>query len=224
MECRNLRHGLVDIGGVRIGHRLHDDRRTAADDYAADVDADRVAAGKGGGKISGHYRQPLCEKVVAPDVEDAAPDVNGRDVSLTRQSISSGIIEPKGLQFFIGLILNHMVLDDTPALDGIFRALSDPTRRAMLRSLTAREQNIGELAAPFDMSFAAASKHIRVLEAAGLVRRRVEGRSHICRIEPAPLKAADAWLRFYENYWLDRLDTLEAILRAEDEQKQGEPP
>ncbi len=157
-------------------------------------------------------------------MEDAAPDVNGRDVSLTRQSISSGIIEPKGLQFFIGLILNHMVLDDTPALDGIFRALSDPTRRAMLRSLTAREQNIGELAAPFDMSFAAASKHIRVLEAAGLVRRRVEGRSHICRIEPAPLKAADAWLRFYENYWLDRLDTLEAILRAEDEQKQGEPP
>jgi DNA-binding transcriptional ArsR family regulator len=155
-------------------------------------------------------------------VEDAAPDVNGRDVSLTRQSISSGIMEPKDLQFFIGLILNHMVLDGSPALDGIFHALSDPTRRAMLRSLTAHEQNIGELAAPFDMSFAAASKHIRVLEAAGLVRRRVEGRSHICRIEPAPLKAADEWLRFYENYWLDRLDTLEAILRAEDEQKQGE--
>lgn len=157
-------------------------------------------------------------------MEDAAPDVNGRDVSLTRQSISSGIIEPKGLQFFIGLILNHMVLDEAPGLDDIFHALSDPTRRAMLRSLTAREQNIGELATPFDMSFAAASKHIRVLEAAGLVRRRVEGRSHICRIEPAPLKAADEWLRFYENYWLDRLDTLEAILRAEDEQKQGEPP
>ncbi len=155
-------------------------------------------------------------------MEDAAPDVNGRDDPLTRQSISSGIIEPKGLQFFERLILNHMVLDNTPALDGIFHALSDPTRRAMLRSLTTGQQNIGELAAPFDMSFAAASKHIRVLEAAGLVRRRIEGRSHICRIEPAPLKAADAWLRFYENFWLDRLDTLEAILRAEDEQKQGE--
>lgn len=159
-------------------------------------------------------------------MDDAAPDVNGRDVSLTRQSISSGIIEPKGLQFFEGLILNHMVLDEAPALDGIFHALSDPTRRAMLRSLTVREQKIGELAAPFDMSFAAASKHIRVLEAAGLVRRRVEGRSHVCRIEPAPLKAADAWLRFYENYWLDRLDTLEAMLRAEDaaQEKQGEKP
>ncbi|NGN42162.1 helix-turn-helix transcriptional regulator [Mesorhizobium sp. CGMCC 1.15528] len=117
-----------------------------------------------------------------------------------------------------------MVLDDAPALDGIFHALSDPTRRAMLRSLTTGQQNIGELAAPFDMSFAAASKHIRVLEAAGLVRRSVQGRSHVCRIEPAPLKAADQWLRFYENYWLDRLDTLEAILRAEDEQKQGEKP
>jgi DNA-binding transcriptional ArsR family regulator len=99
------------------------------------------------------------------------------------------------------------------ALDGVFHALSDPTRRAMLAQLAAGERNIGELAAPFAMSFAAASKHVKVLEGAGLVQRRVEGRSHICRIEPAPLAAADAWLRFYERFWSARLDVLEDLLR-----------
>jgi DNA-binding transcriptional ArsR family regulator len=109
-----------------------------------------------------------------------------------------------------------MVVQESSALDGVFHALADPTRRAMLRSLAASQRNIGELAAPFNMSFAAASKHVRVLEAAGLVRRRVEGRSHICRIEPAPLAAADEWLRFYEHFWTAQLDTLEALLKAED--------
>lgn len=86
----------------------------------------------------------------------------------------------------------------------------------MLRSLAAGERNIGELAAPFRMSFAAASKHVKVLESAGLVRRRVQGRSHICRIEAVPLAAATEWLRFYERFWTQRLDTLDALLRAED--------
>jgi DNA-binding transcriptional ArsR family regulator len=109
-----------------------------------------------------------------------------------------------------------MVLDQPPALDGVFRALSDPTRRAMLRSLAAGERNIGELAAPHSMSFAAASKHVRVLESAGLVRRRIEGRAHVCHIEPAPLAAADKWLRFYETLWTDTLGALDAMLKAED--------
>jgi len=100
-------------------------------------------------------------------------------------------------------------------LDHVFHALSDPTRRAMLRSLTAGERKIGDLATPFSMSFAAASKHVRVLEAAGLVRRRVEGRAHFCRIEPEPLRSADEWLRFYEGFWSRKLDDLEAALRAE---------
>jgi DNA-binding transcriptional ArsR family regulator len=78
-------------------------------------------------------------------------------------------------------------------LDGVFRALADPTRRAMLRTLAAGERPIGELAAPFRMSFAAASKHVKVLECAGLVRRRVQGRRHLCRIQAAPLAAADEW-------------------------------
>jgi DNA-binding transcriptional ArsR family regulator len=84
----------------------------------------------------------------------------------------------------------------------------------MLRRLAAREQAIGDLAAPFRMSFAAASKHVRVLERAGLVRRRVCGRSHFCRIEPAPLAAAEKWLRFYEAFWRTQLDNLDAVLEA----------
>ncbi len=102
------------------------------------------------------------------------------------------------------------------ALDGVFHALSDPTRRAMLRTLAAGERHIGELAAPFRMSFAAASKHVRVLEDAGLIRRRREGRRHVCHIETSPLAAAERWLRFYERFWNKRLDALEALLKSED--------
>ncbi len=114
------------------------------------------------------------------------------------------------------VILNHMVLQNPTSLDRVFHALADPTRRAMLRSLAAGQRTIGELAAPFSMSFAGASKHVRVLEAAGLVRRKVEGRSHVCWIEPAPLAAATEWLRFYEGFWTDQFDALDAVLKAED--------
>jgi DNA-binding transcriptional ArsR family regulator len=72
-----------------------------------------------------------------------------------------------------------MVSEQSAALDGVFHALANPTRRAMLRSLAAGERNIGELAAPHRMSFAAVSKHVRVLEAAGLVRRRVQAASSL---------------------------------------------
>lgn len=109
-----------------------------------------------------------------------------------------------------------MVAQNTTALDGVFHALSDPTRRAMLRSLAAGQRTISELAAPFSMSFAAASKHVRVLERAGLVQRTVAGRSHVCRIDPAPLAAASEWLRFYETFWNERFDGLDALLKAED--------
>ncbi len=114
------------------------------------------------------------------------------------------------------LIFNQMVAQSHASLDNVFHALSDPTRRAMLRTLASGERNIGELAAPFKMSFAAASKHVKVLETAGLVRRKVEGRRHMCRIETSPLATADRWLRYYERFWNKRLDTLEALLKAED--------
>jgi len=109
-----------------------------------------------------------------------------------------------------------MVEHQGALLDDVFHALADPTRREMLRSLASGELNIGELAAPFRMSFAAASKHVKVLESAGLVRRRVQGRSHICRIEPAPLAAAEEWLHYYARFWTERLDALDAMLKAED--------
>jgi DNA-binding transcriptional ArsR family regulator len=111
-----------------------------------------------------------------------------------------------------------MVLQQTSQLDHVFHALADPTRRAMLRSLAGGERKIGDLATPFSMSFAAASKHVRVLEAAGLVRRRIEGRAHICRIEAEPLRDAEAWLRFYEGFWGNKIDALEAALLADDKE------
>jgi DNA-binding transcriptional ArsR family regulator len=109
-------------------------------------------------------------------------------------------------------------MEERPAaLDSVFHALADRTRRAMLRALATAEHNIGELAAPHRMSFAAASKHVKVLEQAGLVRRRVQGRTHVCSIEPAPLATADAWLRFYERFWVEHLDLLDGLLRKEDQ-------
>ena len=89
----------------------------------------------------------------------------------------------------------------------------------MLRALTPGELTVGELGAPFEMTFAAASKHIKVLETAGLVERRILGRSHFCRLQPAPLAAADTWLRFYERFWTDRLDRLEHHFRPPGKKK-----
>ncbi len=108
-----------------------------------------------------------------------------------------------------------MVLDQSPQLDGVFHALADPTRRSMLRSLAGGQRKIGDLAAPHRMSFAAASKHVRVLERAGLVTREVQGRTHLCRLQAAPLAEADSWLSFYSRLWSDQLDALDAVLRAE---------
>ena len=117
--------------------------------------------------------------------------------------------------------LNLMVEQQTAPLDTLFRALADPTRRAMLRSLSEGEHSVGELAAPFRMSFAAASKHVKVLEHAGLVRRRVQGRSHLCRLDPQPLAAADEWLRFYEQFWRSSLDALAEALSRPDPETNG---
>jgi DNA-binding transcriptional ArsR family regulator len=103
-------------------------------------------------------------------------------------------------------------------LDAVFHALSDPTRRSMLRRLLAGERTITELAEPCAMSLAAASKHVRVLERAGLVRRTIRGRTHRCRLEPAPLADARAWLERYRRYWTSRLDALETLLRSEREE------
>jgi DNA-binding transcriptional ArsR family regulator len=100
------------------------------------------------------------------------------------------------------------MVERSERLDAVFHALAHDARRDMLRRLAGRELTVGELAAPFDMSLPAASKHLQVLERAGLVRRTVIGRRHVCRLEPGPLAGADGWLRFYERYWTEQLDAL----------------
>lgn len=108
-------------------------------------------------------------------------------------------------------------------LDGVFHALADPTRRAMLRALDDGEKTVTTLAAPFRMSLAAASKHVRTLEQAGLIRRTIQGRTHRCRLETAPLAAAMDWLRYYERFWNERLDDLErALEQPETPPEKGE--
>lgn len=89
----------------------------------------------------------------------------------------------------------------------------------MLARLALGERSIGELAQPFAMSFAGASKHVKVLEDAGLVRREVRGRTHVCRLEAGPLSTADQWLSHYERFWTGRLDALEQLLRDDDARK-----
>lgn len=101
-------------------------------------------------------------------------------------------------------------------LDTIFHALGDATRRRMLRELSQGERTVGQLAEPFDMSLAAASKHIKALESAGLVRREVRGRTHVVRLDPGPLASAHEWLSFYETFWTDRLNVLDRLLREAD--------
>jgi DNA-binding transcriptional ArsR family regulator len=109
-----------------------------------------------------------------------------------------------------------MVELQTPRLDSICHALGDATRRQMLRDLASGERTVGQLAEPFAISLAAASKHIKALENAGLIRREVRGRTHLCRLEPGPLASAHEWLTFYERFWTGRLDVLEQLLREED--------
>jgi DNA-binding transcriptional ArsR family regulator len=117
-------------------------------------------------------------------------------------------------------ILNHMVKDQSPDLDLVFHALAHPARRTMLRQLSSGERNLSELAAPLRMSFPAASKHVRVLEKAHLVRRRVVGRTHLCRIDGQPLADVTAWLESYRQIWeanFQRLDDLLDELKTEPE-------
>lgn len=111
-------------------------------------------------------------------------------------------------------ILNRMVKQSSLRLDTLFRALGDATRRQMLQELARHPRTVSQLAEPHRMSLAAASKHIRTLERAGLVRRTVTGRTHVCELEPSPLEGVKEWLRFYDRFWTARLDALELELRG----------
>jgi DNA-binding transcriptional ArsR family regulator len=112
-----------------------------------------------------------------------------------------------------------MVELNAPELDAVFHALGDPTRRRMLREMAKGERSVSELAEPYAMSLAAASKHIKALESAGLIHREIRGRTHMCRLIPGPLATAHRWLGFYERFWTDRLDVLERLMRDERDAK-----
>ena len=103
-------------------------------------------------------------------------------------------------------------------LDATFAALADPTRRAILARLAAGEASVNELAAPFEMSQPAISKHLRVLERAGLISRTRDAQRRPCRLEARPLAEADEWLERYREFWeasFDRLDSLLTEMKAE---------
>jgi len=101
-------------------------------------------------------------------------------------------------------------------LDDTLIALADETRRKILRQLATGEARVTEVAAPFDISLNSVSKHIRLLERAGLVRRRVAGRDHFLSLEPKPFDELTQWMQRTREFWTSRLDDLEAALRAED--------
>jgi DNA-binding transcriptional ArsR family regulator len=110
----------------------------------------------------------------------------------------------------------------TTHLDDTLLALADPTRRAIVERLARAggggEARVTELAEPFDMSLNAVSKHIRTLERARLVKRRREGREHFLSFNPAPLDKAASWIETQRELWTNRLDALDAMLKAEDAQ------
>ena len=102
----------------------------------------------------------------------------------------------------------------TDQLSRTFSALADPTRRAILERLSAGEATVGELAAPFDITFAAVSKHLRVLEAAGLVSRGRDAQYRPARLEARPLAAASRWIGDYARFWEESVDALDQYLNA----------
>jgi DNA-binding transcriptional ArsR family regulator len=101
-------------------------------------------------------------------------------------------------------------------LDDTLIALADETRRGILKRLASGEARVTEVAEPFDISLNSVSKHIRILERAGLVRRRVAGREHFLALEPRPFDQLTEWMQKTRAFWSSRLDVLEAALRAED--------
>jgi DNA-binding transcriptional ArsR family regulator len=101
-------------------------------------------------------------------------------------------------------------------LDRVFSAVSDPTRRAILARLSESDARVTDVAGAFPISLNSTSKHIRVLERAGLVRRRVRGREHILTLDAAPLADARAWIEHYRRFWSDQLASLDAYVTGRD--------
>jgi DNA-binding transcriptional ArsR family regulator len=112
-------------------------------------------------------------------------------------------------------MLNQVVEYSDGRLDVVYAALAHPVRRALIEHLRPGGAKVTDLAAPFPMSLAAVSKHIRVLESAGLIQRTIRGREHQLVLEPSPLMSAAGWLDSYRSFWDERLDLLDAKLRSQ---------
>jgi len=104
-------------------------------------------------------------------------------------------------------------------LDTVLAAIADPTRRAIIDRLTRGPARVTDVAAPFDMSLNAVSKHIKVLEGAGLVRRVRAGREHTLELDAEPLEQVKTWVLRYEQFWSERLDRLEAFFAQQEKKK-----
>ncbi|HEV2274554.1 MAG TPA: metalloregulator ArsR/SmtB family transcription factor [Acidobacteriaceae bacterium] len=110
-----------------------------------------------------------------------------------------------------------MVKSNAARLDSVFHALSDSTRRSILRDIAAKEKTVGEVAKPYRMSLAAVSKHLKVLEEAELIARERRGSFHIVRLNAETLKPAEDWLAYYEKFWNRQLDALQTYLEGEED-------
>ncbi len=108
------------------------------------------------------------------------------------------------------------MVEYTLQLDDVFHSLSDPIRRDILRRASRCELTVGELVKQYDVSFAAVSKHLKVLEAARLITKRKEGRKRMIRVSPAGLRQADAYLEQYRRMWQGRFDKLEMLLNEKE--------
>lgn len=109
-------------------------------------------------------------------------------------------------------------------LSSTFSALADPTRRAILARLAAGEASVTELASPFKMSLPAVSKHLKVLERAGLISRGRAAQWRPCRLEAAPLRAVDAWVEGYRRYWEEKYGRLDGYLRTLQSKEKNDAP
>lgn len=120
-------------------------------------------------------------------------------------------------------IVYRMVNYSSGKLDRVFGALADPTRRGMVARLARGDLTAGQLARPLRISLPAVSKHLKVLERAGLIRRRVEGRVHHCSLSLDALGTASSWIDYHRRFWTERLDALEAVLEPTSSRKEFVP-
>lgn len=116
------------------------------------------------------------------------------------------------------MLFNHMI-ESNVNLDNILKAISDPVRRQILSSLRAGPKTVGQIAGPYDMSFAGAAKHVNILVNANLVQKAKSGRQQICTLNVKPLESLQNWLESYSGYWGDRLGALDIAVKEFDDGK-----